>query len=188
MDSTRGAAVRTSPSNDILEVARRFRCHIWSLSKTVNWLAKFKAKYGNLCSGGSRAVPRHKERELVSPFIKLTSSVRHARPAIAELKSWPKISIEGWAGTSPFSDQRKQAKRKNLAKRLDLADKNPEVNDCQKKDGGFCEICNKAYTDLERHLQQDLHAKFVRNLSNWTDLDQNIQAGQEKAGLERFLK
>jgi len=171
-------------SNDILEVAKRFNCLVWSLNKTVNWLNKFKAKYGNL-SPGVRPTQRHKERELHTPFIKLTSTLRHARPAIAEFKAWPKISLDGWAGTSPFSEQKKKCKRKNLAKRLDLNGKKEEgkqKKECpKKKEGGFCEICNKSYSELERHLKGQSHTLFVKDLANWTELDSNIENNQEKA-------
>lgn len=177
---------RNAGSSDVLEIAKRFNCNIWSLNKTLTWLNKFKSKYGSLSSSVPKPVQKHKERLLREPFIKLDSSLKYARPAFSEFKVWPSVSFEGWAGSSPFSDQRRRQGRKSLGTRLDLDAKKDEAagkrKECvRKKEGGFCEICNKSYSELERHLVGDLHSSFVRDGSNWTELDCKVDADIEAA-------
>jgi hypothetical protein len=170
------APERSGGCSDVLEIAKKFKCHIWSLNKTLTWLTKFKSKYGNLHSGQKQNQQKHKERELRDPFLKLDSCLRYAKPTFSEFKSWPRISLEGWAGSSPFSEQRKKQKKKSFPGRFELNHKkeepSPRRKECaKKKDGGFCEICNKSYSDLDGHLKGELHNKFVKDVNNWTEVD-----------------
>ena len=151
---------RSGGCSDVLEIAKKFKCHIWSLNKTLAWLTKFKSKYGNLHSAGQKQTSaKHKERELRDPFLKLDSCIRYAKPSFSEFKTWPRISLEGWAGSSPFSEQRRKLKKKSFPDRFELNHKkeeepSPRRKDCaKKKDGGFCEICNKSYSVLDSHLK-----------------------------------
>ena len=87
------AAARAPPrtgTSDVIELARRLNCHIWALHKTLEWLAKFKAKYGHLKAGyGSITAGRPVNttpalRDLKTPFIKLESCLKALRPLYAE--------------------------------------------------------------------------------------------------------
>jgi hypothetical protein len=187
------------PGGDVIETAKKLHCQIWSLKKTLEWLDKFKAKYGKVfsssgsinrnhsttpSSSSSRSsLTRPKQQNLAEPYIKLDSTLRHARPSFLELKVWPKLNLDGYAGTSPFSDQRKSLKHRN---RLNIAGDNRvestrakeelRKKECAKKKvSGFCENCNVNFSELERHLQGAQHQKFVRDAANWKELDVNTE-------------
>ena len=190
------AAARAPPrtgTSDVIELARRLNCHIWALHKTLEWLAKFKAKYGHLKAGyGSITAGRPVNttpalRDLKTPYIKLESCLKALRPLYAELKEYPELYTDGRSGSSPFSGPYSRSRRKKLVKRLDLdrrAEKLPERVEilpaaavappkkaCHKKKQGFCEICSLSFSDLESHLVSDTHTKFVRTTSNWVKVD-----------------
>jgi len=172
---------------DVIETAKKFRCQIWAFNKTLSWLDKFKAKFrkANISGEGNSRhihhtpIQRSNNYNLVEPFIKLDSTQRYSKPSFSELKAWPKINFESYAGISPFSEQKKQSARKKLANRLDPV-RNKE--DFKKKDtvkkkvSGFCEICNVNYSEIERHLRGESHVNFVRDLSNWKELDANTDS------------
>jgi hypothetical protein len=190
------------PGGDVIDTAKKLGCQIWSLNKTLAWLDKFKAKYGKICSFSSSqsrqqhanntpcssaanrsSLPRPKQQGLAEPYIKLDSTLRHARPSFLELKAWPKLNFDGYSGTSPFSDQRKSLKHRN---RLNLGGDNRveslrakeelRKKECAKKKvSGFCENCNVNFSELERHLRGEVHQKFVRNSANWKELDANTE-------------
>jgi hypothetical protein len=184
------AAARAPPrtgSSDVIDLARRFSCHIWALHKTLEWLAKFKAKYGQLKTAYPARLPVGRlansspaVRELRSPYIKLESSVKPHRPLYAELKDYPELYLEGKSGSSPFCGPQSKNRRKKLVKRLDL-DRRPERGEtpvvaapkklCHKKKQGFCEICALSFSDLEGHLVSETHTSFVRTASNWAKVD-----------------
>lgn len=180
---------RSGGSSDVLENARRWNCQIWSLEKTLKWLERFKNKYGELRpksrpphgrdSSPSLAVVTS-QRLLTPPCIKLENVARLNKPVFAELKAWPTIYYDGKPGTSPFSVPSSKEKTKKLAKRLDIhrdvlkkAKKpSPPKVLTKKRQSGFCEICNKSYTDLEEHLGSEGHTQFVNNSYNWREVDE----------------
>jgi hypothetical protein len=164
--------------------AAQLGIQIWSLTKTIIWLAKFRAKYGSLSqvrNGEQRPRSAVKGvRVLASPCIKLESTTHCTRPVYAELKVWPSLHLDGRPGSSPFSVPSARQKTKKLARRLDikreptLLKKKEENQTKARKTGGFCEICNTSYPDLERHLITDLHTGFVTAPENWAELDQLV--------------
>lgn len=178
---------RSAGSSNVLENARKWNCQIWSLAKTLAWLDKFKAKYGPLRPKTKPAAHSRStssidvvtvQRILAPPCIKLENVARRNKPVFAELKTWPTIHFDGKAGSSPFIAPSSREKRKKLAKRLDIhCDKkqnkkpSPPKVVLKKKQSGFCEICNKSYTDLEEHLISEAHSQFVNNSVNWKDVD-----------------
>jgi hypothetical protein len=176
------------PSADVLETAKRFKCQIWAFAKTLAWIDKFKAKYRKVnISGGERdrqthhtPIQRSNNYNLVEPFIKIDSTVRYCKPVFSELKAWPKINLESYAGISPFSEQKKQSARKKLSSRLEPVRNKEDIkkkkDPVKKKVSGFCEICNVNYSEIERHLRGESHTKFVRDLSNWKELDANTDS------------
>jgi len=178
---------RSAGCSDVLEIAKKFKCHIWSLNKTLAWLTKFKSKYGNIHSGQKPSQVKHKERDLRDPFLKLDSSIRYARPSFSEFKTWPRISLDGWAGSSPFSEQRKKQKKKSFPGRFEpnrQKEEDPSLRkkECsKKKDGGFCEICNKSFSALDSHLRGELHTKFVQDINNWMEVDCKVDTTQPSA-------
>ena len=200
------AKAESIPGGDVIETAKKLGCQIWALNKTLAWLDKFKAKYGKICSLSSShsrqnshtsashntsavtttsSLVRPQQQDLAAPFIKLDSTLRHARPSFLELKTWPRINLEGYAGTSPFSDQRKSLKHRNRLSIGGAGDSRVESlrvkeelrkKECAKKKvSGFCENCNVNFSELERHLRGEVHQKFVRNSANWKELDANTE-------------
>lgn len=181
------AKVKTSSKaiDPILERAVQLGIQIWSLTKTLAWLAKFRAKYGSLNQSRSsdqraRSVAKG-VRSLVSPCLKLESATHSTRPVFAELKAWPILHFDGRPGASPFSASSAKQKTKKLARRLDIkrdqsnqVKKKEETHTKVRKTGGFCEICNTSYSDLDRHLLTDLHTGFVGTAENWFELDQLV--------------
>lgn len=180
---------KSGGSSDVLENARRWNCQIWSLEKTLKWLQKFQDKYGPLRpksrphardSSPSVATVVTSARLLEKPCIKLENTARRNKPVFAELKAWPTIYYDGKPGTSPFSVPSSKEKSKKLAKRLDIhrdvlkkAKKpSPPKVVTKKRQSGFCEICNKSYTDLEEHLASEGHVQFVNNSFNWREVDE----------------
>jgi len=170
----------------VLEKAKSLDCSIWSLAKTVVWFEKFKQRYGAIASLQKSEEPRRSgKRQLVTPCLKLENECNNTRPLYSELKAWPELYFNGRPGSSPFSvPSDKQKSAKQLAKRLDVEREQPkkilkkEETPAKKKSGGFCEICNLSFGELEKHLSSEQHQQFVTNPDNWKELDESIsQAG-----------
>ena len=169
----------------MLEVAKRFKCQIWSLAKTLAWLTKFKAnceqfkKAKRPLSKSQSAGSLPAQRQLLEPCIKLENILASNRPVFSELKQWPALNFEGRPGSSPFSTSTApKQKSKSIHKRLDLhrdtlkrKRSSPDKANEKKKLSGYCEICNKSYTDLEQHLESESHMKIVGKQCNWVDVD-----------------
>lgn len=191
VDSILGAAVRNQDRNgsgntDVLDTAKKFKCRIWAFNKTLDWIVRYKRKLSHFPQLNPKSANKVKERDLRHPFIKIDSSLKYTRPAFQEFKTWPRISCDGWAGSSPFSEQKRKVKRKSIATRLCLEDKKeeapPKKKDCpKKKEGGFCEICNKSYSELERHLKGAEHSGFIKDDSKWTEVDCKVDVQFSKA-------
>ena len=173
-------------SLSVLEKAKSLDCSIWSLAKTVVWFEKFKQRYGAIASLQKSEEPRRSgKRQLVTPCLKLENECNNTRPLYSELKAWPELYFNGRPGSSPFSvPSDKQKSAKQLAKRLDVEREQPkkilkkEETPAKKKSGGFCEICNLSFGELEKHLSSEQHQQFVTNPDNWKELDESIsQAG-----------
>ena len=185
------ARARTSARSDssatVLDKARRLGIsdsNIWSLAKTLQWLLKYKAKYGFSKGSGSKEKSKSEKKQLVAPAIKLEDDTSLSRPVYAELKSWPVLRFDGKPGSSPFSlpSNSKQKVRKfarrvgisqaenNLKKKVQVEKK--EVKKVRKsKSSGFCEICNTNFSQFEKHLETQQHRDFVDNSDNWSTID-----------------
>ena len=171
-------------STSLLEKAVQLGIQIWSLAKTLAWLAKFRAKYGphsHLRSSDSRVKSSQRTtRPLTAPCIKLESAAATTRPIFAELKAWPSLHFDGRPGSSPFSVPSSRQRNKKLAKRLDLqlepsaVRRKEETVAKVKKTGGFCEICNTSFSSLEAHLVTELHAGFVTCNDNWQEVETSL--------------
>jgi len=187
----KGAGNKVPSSSSVLDTARRLQCEIWSQNKTLAWLAKFKSKYGSTKPSTTLGSSRDREgrgdgkaqRLLASPSIKLENEVKNTRPVYQELKQWPALYFDGRPGSSPFSVPSCKQKTKKLAKRLDVQREQPVKKVVKKEDkqachvkkrnsGGFCEICNKNFSELERHLATEQHSQFVSEQGNWAEVDQ----------------
>ena len=176
---------RSDSSASVLDKARRLGIsdsNIWSLNKTLQWLLRYKAKYGSSKGSGSKENSRSEKKQLISPAIKLEDEDALNRPVYSELKSWPVLRFDGKPGSSPFSlpTNSKQRVRK-FARRvgIDQAESNPkkkvekkEVKKVRKsKSSGFCEICNTNFSQFEKHLESQQHKDFVDNSNNWSTID-----------------
>ena len=176
---------RVNSGGSVLETAKRLNCQIWALNKTLPWLAKCKAKYGPLKKGSKPTEQAEIKRPLVAPVIKLESLVSNTRPVVLELKSWPELRFDGRPGSSPFSTPSSSKPRvKKQTKRLEVEKEKEEVSPrvskkeekqtCgghKRRTGGFCEICNINYSELEKHLVTKQHQLFVIDQNNWSDVD-----------------
>lgn len=144
-------------------------------------------KYGGSLKKGQKSSEKvEQKRQLVAPCIKLESTDCNTRPVFLELKSWPVLRFDGRPGSSPFSTPtNSKQKVKKLAKRLDVdkeeqptpkTHKKEEKQACaaasKRRTGGFCEICNVNYSELEKHLVTSQHQQFVGDQSNWSEVDQ----------------
>ena len=188
------ARARTSAKSDssatVLDKARRLGIsdsNIWSLSKTLQWLLKYKAKYGFNKGPGSKEKSRLEKKQLVSPAIKLEDETSLNRPVYSELKSWPVLRFDGKPGSSPFSlpsnskqRVRKFARRVGISQTDNNLKKKAEKKEVEKKEvkkvrksksSGFCEICNTNFSQFEKHLESQQHKGFVENSENWTTID-----------------
>jgi len=185
----KGSGSKVPNSSSVLDTAKRLKIEIWSQAKTLVWLAKFKSKYGSTkppsnCFKDKEGRGDSKtQRLLISPSIKLENDVKNTRPIYQELKQWPVLYFDGRPGSSPFSVPSCKQKTKKLAKRLDVQRDQPVKKVVKKEDkqvcqvkkrntGGFCEICNKNFSELERHLSTEQHIQFVSDQENWAELDQ----------------
>ena len=183
------ARARTSTRSDssatVLDKARRLGIpdsHIWTLTKTLQWLLKQKAKFGLNKGSGSKEKSRSEKKQLVSPAIKLEDENGLSRPVYKELTSWPVLRFDGKPGSSPFSvPSNTKPRTRNFARRvgIDQAEstlkkkvEKKEVKKIRKsKSSGFCEICNANFAQFEKHLESQQHKDFVDNCSNWSNID-----------------
>ena len=177
---------KSTTTGSVLEAAKKFNCQLWTLSKTLQWLTKFKVKYGSSkanSSSRSGSEIKVEKKHLIAPAIKLENEANNTRPVYLELKSWPVLRFDGRPGSSPFSiPSSSKQKVKKLAKRLDVDRDEPlvktakkeEKQSCaqKKKTSGFCEICNTNFSELEKHLSTNQHQQFVVDQTNWTEVDQ----------------
>ena len=170
-------------SSSVLDLAKRLNCQIWSVNKTLQWLEKFRAKYGSSKSSSRKPEAKVEKKYLISPVIKIENEAGNTRPVYLELRSWPELRFDGRPGSSPFSvPSSSKHKNKKLSKRLDVDREEPVTkvpkkeekqvcSSAKKKTSGFCEICNVNYSELEKHLVTNQHQQFVVDLQNWTEVD-----------------
>lgn len=190
----KGSGTRLPSTSSVLDTARRLKCQIWSQAKTIAWLIKFKTKYGAIKPSGKLEDAKSDskaQRVLASPCIKLENEKKSTRPVYSELKQWPVLYFDGRPGSSPFSVPSCKQKTKKLAKRLDVQREQPAKKTVKKeekpacpvkrKTGGFCEICNKNFSELERHLVTEQHTQFVTDQENWAEVDQCALASLSQA-------
>ena len=103
------AKARTARSDStvtVVDKARRFGIkegNIWSLSKTTQWLLKYKATYGLPKVSGNKEKSRSEKKQLITPAVKLEGENNSGRPVYKELSSWPVLRFDGKPGSSPFS-------------------------------------------------------------------------------------
>lgn len=185
----KNSSSRANTSASVLETAKRLNCQIWSLAKTLQWLTKFKVKFGSVKVSSRAPENKLEKKRLVPPSIKLENETPNwTRPVYLELKSWPELRFDGRPGSSPFSvpSHSKQKTKQKISKRLVVdreettdtaskAIKKEEKAACaaqKKKAAGFCEICNINYSELEKHLGTSQHQQFVSEHSNWIEVDQ----------------
>ena len=179
-------SARSDSSTSVLEKARRLGIsdsNIWSLSKTLQWLLKYKAKYGFSKGSGSKEKSKSEKKQLVAPAIKLEEEASLNRPVYAELKSWPVLRFDGKPGSSPFSVPSSNSKQKvrKFARRVGISQaennlkkkvEKKEVKKVRKsKSSGFCEICNTNFSQFEKHLESQQHKDFVEDPDNWSTID-----------------
>jgi len=182
----RNSSAKLINSGAVLETAKRLNCQIWSLSKTLQWLEKFRAKYGSSRSSRKPVEARVERKALISPSIKLENEANNTRPVHQELRAWPELRFDGRPGSSPYSTpSNSRHKNKKLSKRLDKdkeetpkkVTKNEEKQSTstqKKKASGFCEICNLNFSDLEKHLVTSQHQQFIADQLNWTEVDELV--------------
>ncbi len=186
LSRVRNSGSRLTNSNSVLETAKKLNCQIWSLAKTLQWLTKFKAKYGSVKVSSRKTETRVEKKTLLPPALKLENEAQLTRPNYLELKAWPVLRFDGRPGSSPYSiPSSSKQKVKKLAKRLDVdreenqatakVPRKEEKQSCsaqKKKTSGFCEICNINFSELEKHLVTTQHQEFVFEQANWTEVDQ----------------
>ena len=177
-----------STSGSVVEKAQRLGIkNIWSLSKTVQWLLKYKTKYGFNKSDVNKEKSKSEKKPLVHPAIKLEEDICSSRPVFCELKNWPCLRFDGKPTSSPFSLPTNSKQRsRNFARRVGIeqdqkeilkkskeVDKkeNKKTRKSNKKTEGFCEICNDHFSQFQKHLETQQHREFVENASNWTNID-----------------
>ena len=198
----KNSKVTSSNSTQVLETAYNLNIGIWSVLKTIEWVEKYRIKYGASkdkdkdkystpprVSKVEKRVPKVEKKVLLPPSLKLesTNSDENTRPSYFELKAWPQIRYDGRPGCSPFSTSGSSGAKlsvKKLAKRLDVDREehpsavksarkdSPSIATQKKKIKGFCEICNKNFSDLDQHLVTEKHREFITRQSNWTEVDQ----------------
>lgn len=168
---------------DVLETAAKHNIKIWALSKVLAWLESLKARLA--------ANPRLKhrprspdptidpfyERELKAPYIKYEAENQLSRPVIYEFRKFPKVYCGGRAGQSPFvapveviqTYEPREAVKKSVAKKARSA--KPVV-----PQGGYCEICEAPFSELEEHIISKVHIAKVGLSDLWKKLDTCIES------------
>ena len=177
-----------SSSGSVVEKAVRLGIkHIWSLSKTIQWLLKYKTKYGFHKLDASKEKSKSEKKQLVHPALKLEEDSPNSRPIFSELKNWPVLRFDGKPASSPYSlPSTSRQKSRNFARRVGIEPDQKEIlkrsKEAEKKESkrprksnkkteGFCEICNDHFSKFQKHLESQQHREFVDNSSNWSKID-----------------
>lgn len=182
--------VRRQGTSDVLENARLWNVPVWPLQKLVKWLTSIKekeklhiSKTGNNTSSKSSSAlsGATKVQRMKAPYIKTEAFSRLYKPLYKELSSWPTLHLNCGFGVSPFADPR-QVKAKQQPKTSSAhkdGHKEKGGRGQKRKESGYCELCSSSYTNLRLHLQSDSHLAFVRDQSNYLDLDELIRGSKE---------
>ena len=139
-------------------------------------------------------------RTLKVPFIKYDDVNHECRPVLCEFRRFPKIYCGGRAGQSPFFSPEasfvKTQKLREFPERK-LAEKSLQAPPQVKKtttpiqhtkphqankvnhkapqaQGGYCEICEAPFSELEGHIVSKVHIARVGLSHLWTKLDSCI--------------
>ena len=80
-------------------------------------------------------------RKLKAPFIKVEDRSRRFRPEYLEMTEIPKIDFTTPLGTCPFPPYQLPRHQQMQSKSM----------------VGYCECCNVAYSNLDKHLQSQVH-------------------------------
>ncbi|XP_071812105.1 uncharacterized protein [Apostichopus japonicus] len=151
-----------------------------------------------------------KERQLQRYFLKVEDNSRRFRPSTREMDVWPRVVVDSTNTLSPFTERvpnqdedrhvQPPPPAQTTPRRADQAEgsKNtpkPSKKPARKKKTtpnlqvqgkvrGYCECCRERYSDLDQHVESSGHQYFVKNQSNYTNLDAMINEGPN---IDQFL-
>ncbi|KRT83785.1 hypothetical protein AMK59_3598, partial [Oryctes borbonicus] len=169
----RARKTTTVISKDPLEQARNWGITIWAVEKAFTWLDKVAL------SVKASIKRNHKIFEFKTPYIKFEAFDRETRPVVQQIRNWPRFNIFGSAG-DPGIISRSSVER-NMTRKT--RSNHPRIDTAIQP--GYCEVCRVEYSRLDEHLESDKHLAFVKDSSNFLQLDTFIN---NSANIDSFLK
>ncbi|XP_022901356.2 MATH and LRR domain-containing protein PFE0570w isoform X1 [Onthophagus taurus] len=161
-------------TKDPLEEARNWGITIWSIDKTFAFLEQVSASY----KLSNKKKTTQKFFELKTPYIKFEAFNRQTRPIFQEIRNWPQLNFQGSAGDPGIvirsNIERNMTRKTRSNPRLDTA-----------LQPGYCEVCRADYLRLDEHLESDKHLTFIKDNSNFLQLDTLIS---NTSSINNFLK
>ncbi|XP_012710435.2 uncharacterized protein dbf4b [Fundulus heteroclitus] len=137
-------------------------------------------------SSTKQCLPAVKATALRAPYLKIEDMNRKYKPLHMQSVAFPSLYFLG--RFSPFESpppplfkehtaQEHVKKRENKVENS-LKEKSPTPLGCnpspwrlRKKDTYYCECCHETFTNLEEHLQSDVHRSFALDPSNYSAVD-----------------
>lgn len=104
---------------------------------------------------------------------------RETRPVFQEIPKWPTLNVFGSVGgpgivLHSLVEHNMTRKTRSHQPRIDTA-----------LQPGYCELCRVEYPRLDKHLQSERHLRFIKDSSNFVQLDTLIN---NTANIDSFLK
>jgi len=169
----------------VIDSAQKLGIAVWLLPKILVWIENLKGRIGSLEAKPSKrphqVEEKIEERDLKAPFLKYDDLTHQTRPVLCEFRRFPKLYCGGRAGQSPFflpdassasnhvtKIKREYPDRAQLIARKAKSAKPPVPQ------GGYCEICEAPFSELEEHIHSKVHTAKVGLDHLWTKLDSCI--------------
>ncbi|XP_042327724.1 protein DBF4 homolog B [Sceloporus undulatus] len=166
------------PGNSILVSARLWGVQIIHTDEMLTYIQRLSRKHLSkakmkLCASGYQ--PR-KVARLTPHFLKIEDKSRRLRPFFKHFKNFPQLYFSTQKRQSPFEPPHTSSISKKHKSQDSANEASPLSDGCfvPQLQKGYCECCERPFTELRMHLHSPQHMEFVSDPSHYTHLDSII--------------
>ncbi|KAM4714964.1 uncharacterized protein dbf4b [Anableps anableps] len=140
-------------------------------------------------SSTKESLPAVKATALRPPYLKIEDADQKCKPLHMQSVAFPSLYFLG--RISPFESpppplfEQHTGEGNNKKRKKQVENNSKEKSSAQlscipsplrprKKDTSYCECCHETFTNLEEHLQSDMHRSFALDPSNYKAVDQLV--------------